>query len=132
MKQKSIKISAADLLKKPKPPHTPPPTPNSAEAEMYEKAKLGDSNAQFVVGYYYFRKGDSANPLNENWLEAERWFTKAAEQGDKSAKHRLKTIEMERQKYLKKFAHLIGTRCSDPGCDYCSRYNWNPPQKSFP
>ena len=62
--------------------------------KLLKKAKTGDKNAQFEVGYYYddgIKKDNGKVILKANIVKAVKWYTKAAKQGDVSAQDALGT-----------------------------------------
>jgi len=54
--------------------------------ELLTKAKQGDAEAQYWLGFSYF---SGMNGAEENYVESAKWYRKAAEQGYKSAQYAL-------------------------------------------
>jgi TPR repeat protein len=59
--------------------------------ELRQKAEKGDASAQNQLGEKY-KEGDG---VLENHVEAEKWYRKSAEQGNKTAIENLKRLNKE-------------------------------------
>ena len=49
------------------------------------QAEKGDANAQFILGFLY----DEGKGVPQDYTEAAKWYRRAAEQGNKAARHNL-------------------------------------------
>jgi TPR repeat protein len=49
------------------------------------QAEKGDANAQFILGFLY----DEGKGVPQDYTEAVKWYRRAAEQGNKAARHNL-------------------------------------------
>ena len=57
--------------------------------ELVKKAEVGDATAQHDLGTcYYYGKG-----VAKDYIEAVKWYTKSAEQGDERAKKELEKLK---------------------------------------
>ena len=55
--------------------------PEPYSPELVKKAEAGDAKAQFSLGFCYM----NGEGVNEDAMEAMKWYTKAAEQGNADA-----------------------------------------------
>ena len=58
-----------------------------------KKAEAGDAEAQFYLGFHYYAGDRIPNGVTQDYKEAVKWLTKAAEQGSEDAKKALEEIK---------------------------------------
>jgi len=78
------------------------PYDDAADCRM--KAKQGDAQAQFNLGFMY----DNEKGVLQDYKEAVRWYTKSAEQGDAIAQNKLGLMHVKGQGVPKDYvmAHM--------------------------
>lgn len=64
---------------------------DSAYKAYQEAAEMNNAIAQYQIGYFHL---NGLGSLNKNYIEAHKWFTIAAENGDRLAIHNLGVMEM--------------------------------------
>lgn len=64
---------------------------DGAYQAYHEAAEMNNAIAQYQIGYYHL---NGLGSLDKNYIEAHKWFTLAAENGDRLAIHNLGVMEM--------------------------------------
>lgn len=65
-------------------------------AEVRHNAELGDPQAQFSMGYVYYKAGQDPNVqgVNRDFRRAARWFRRAAVQGHSGAQYNMGVLHL--------------------------------------
>lgn len=65
-------------------------------AEVRHNAELGDPQAQFSLGYVYYKAGQDPNVqgVSRDFRRAARWFRRAAEQGHTGAQYNMGVLHL--------------------------------------
>ncbi|MDX1379636.1 MAG: tetratricopeptide repeat protein [Xanthomonadales bacterium] len=65
-------------------------------AEVRHNAELGDPQAQFSMGYVYYKAGQDPNVqgVSRDFRRAARWFRRAADQGHSGAQYNMGVLHL--------------------------------------